>query len=104
MNTEVEARKRGEAALAEMGDAGAGWTLVLWNNLGWWVKLVSPCKRIKVIPAVGCPGLYVAYLSEPSEDGGRWTGTGTTPQEAATNAVAAGRRALAEIQGILAGL
>lgn len=105
MNTEAEARARGNAMLAAMGDAGAGWAVVVWANLGWWVRIVSPCTRLKVIPTTGVPAdSYVAYLSEPATAGGRWTGIGATPQEAIARAVEAGRAELAEVQAILAGL
>lgn len=91
-----------ESATALADELGTGWHEKVHENLGWYYKVVSACGRIEVT-SFGSDS-FTAFLSEAHQGGGRWTGRGTTPQEAVNEALAAAREELAVITKILDGL
>ncbi len=105
MKTRAEAQKLGDAALTLLGDAGKGWHVRVWENLGWHANLVSPCGRMKVhwntFPENGTS--YIAYLGDADSPGGYWTGSASTPQAAIAKAVEAGRAELKRVQELMQG-
>jgi hypothetical protein len=52
-----DAQKKGKALAKRLGK---GWTVRLWENLGWHYEVISPCGRIKVSNGYG--GSYTAFL------------------------------------------
>lgn len=63
-----------------------GWSISVWENLGWHVKLVSPNGWWKVYPNLynGIVIGFHAFLSEPGETGAEpgWVKGGKTPLDA----------------------
>jgi hypothetical protein len=78
-----------------------GWKPVIWENLGWHYKAISPCERIKVDAS---SGIYSALLGAPGDAGGKWSASAETPSQAVRNVVAKAKRELAEIGARIEGL
>lgn len=83
---------------------GPGWTVRVWENLGWHFCAVSPCGRIKVHVSNRVPRTYTAYLGEPGFPGGRWVESDDSALGAVEAVLAAARRDLNKINAILRGL
>lgn len=66
---------------------GKGWRPVVFENKGWSLHVVSPCKRIGVSPNrnVTGPHSYSALFGDRDDHGtaGLWFGRGATPEAAA---------------------
>jgi|GEM_PF-852899 len=80
---------------------GAGWTVEVWENLGWHYQAVSPCGRFKVScdPGNGYRGsTFTAFLGDTGGHcGGTWAKTADTPEEAI---LAVAREAVADLHKI----
>jgi len=80
---------------------GAGWSVVVWENLGWHYQAVSPCGRFKVScdPGNGYRGsTFTAFLGDADgHSGGRWAQTADSPEEAI---LAVAREAVADLHKI----
>ena len=77
-----EAAKATAAALAKT--LGRGWRPVVWENIGWFAKAVSPCGHVSVYAPDGHRGkAYSAFLNaEAGKLGGRWTADSRSPRAA----------------------
>lgn len=65
---------------------GTGWTVEVWENLGWHWKVRSPAGRITV--GQHPDGEFVAYVSrESGGDGGNWMGVAMSPRAAVFKAL-----------------
>jgi hypothetical protein len=62
---------------------GKGWTPRVWENMGWYGKVVSPDGFLKlhIRSAVVGRDSYTAFLGE-DESGGRWAESHTVPEQA----------------------
>lgn len=89
------------AAIRMTQNLGLGWTMRVWENLGWHHEAISSCGRIKVSPTANG---YVAFLGSPDSDGGRWAECGDSPREAIDAVIAVARAELAEVGAVLGGL
>jgi len=55
-----QARRRG-ATLAKK--LGRGWTVRVWENLGWFYEVISPDKMLTIHPSPGAIGDVIYFLS-----------------------------------------
>lgn len=96
-------------------ELGKGWTVRVYENMGWHTSVLSPCKRIKVSinPVHGTPVetligtlcTYMAFLGEPGEvSGGNWAESGDTPAEAVNNVVKKAATELAKLNAYIKAL
>lgn len=77
-----------------------GWTVDVWENLGWHSEITSPCGRLHVYTEPA-QKTYMAFLNHKGEGGGRFSGVATTPKEAVRLAVEQGRAELANLEALL---
>lgn len=96
----IERYTRAKAsAEAAAKDLGAGWSPQLNENLGWYARVGSPCRRIWISLDGAQDGkvrFYTAFLGPPREavGGGKWAETAKTARGAIERVL---RRALADI-------
>lgn len=101
------AKRRGKALAKSLG---RGWTVRVWENLGWHYAAHSPCGRIKVHESrIKTSGRqmtepFTAFLGEATTVGGRWAAHGRTPQEAVAAVIAQARAELEKIQALVEGI
>ena len=92
---------------AEMmaAELGKGWTIRVWENLGWYHSVMSPSRTIKVH---GGPtrGGYTAFISPPGEVYGTspLVGHGDTPRQAVDDCVALTQAEIAKLESWLEGV
>lgn len=79
---------------------GNGWTYVVRENLGWSYKAISACERIKVSGEKDGKR-YLALLGEPGCTGGRFSGSGKTPEQAIQSALSSARKSVAFLEGLI---
>lgn len=86
-------------------ELGEGWTIRVWENLGWHFSLISPSRTIKVSGARSRGG-YTALISPPGEVYGTTglTGRGDAPRAAVENTVALTRERIAQLEQWLEGV
>jgi hypothetical protein len=94
------AHRRGVQLADSLGD---GWSHLVWENLGWHYKAVSPCGRIAVYPSPLRPTLpqdpYTAYLGD-----GRFSAIASEPAEAIKQVILLGRAAEYDLRKLMDGL
>lgn len=101
--TKVEfdrATKNGVELAARMGE---GWKLEIWENWGWFSRVISPCGRIRIyIDADSKKAVtsYTAFLGPPKNIGGIWVETASTPEEAMQKVLRVGKRETAWMKGL----
>ena len=100
--------KRAKALAKELNEKlGKGWTWEVWENLGWYSKAISPCKRIHVHPNYYSGKLmeHTAYLNEVSRHpGGKWADHGRTAKSSVRNVIKKAKAEIARMQAIVEGL
>lgn len=85
---------------------GQGWTARVWENLGWHVVAISPCKRVRVGPdrdnnRDGKLRGYHAYICNADDQGIRYSGHAKTARRAIDQAKAKAKEDLRKIGAIL---
>lgn len=80
---------------------GPDWKPIVFENLGWHYKVVSPCGRLKIY---NTGNHYSAYLGEASSPGGLWVESAATPELAISKVVKTARNEIAKLQDIVEGL
>lgn len=95
-----------DVANAVARDLGAGWRPDVFENLGWWARVFSPCGRINIaLPTLPNDTGYTAFLGPKDiQPAGKWAEHGRTPREAIENALNAARRDLGLIEKTIKGL
>ncbi len=79
---------------------GSGWKPDVWENLGWYYCVVSPCRSIKVYQNQNHQApAYTAYL-----DGNNFAASGSTPQIAVHFVIEKGRERLRLLAKTITGL
>ena len=108
-----KALERGRLCADELGK---GWTVRVYENMGWHTAVVSPCKRVKVSihPVHGTPSEtligtlcnYTAFLGDADDVScsGKWAENGDTPAEAVNNVVRVAMEDLARLNAYIRAL
>lgn len=84
---------------------GKGWTIRVWENMGWFYQAISPCQRIKVSgPSYGLKD-FTAYLGDADPcGGGRWVASSKTPIGSVRDVVHKAMENIAALEAYAVGL
>lgn len=100
-----EASVKGGALATRLGQ---GWTVRIWENLGWHYAVQSPCQRIRIHPNIYWKTRkvesYTAFLGERNSSGGKWAEHGKTPEAAMRNVIRVAKADLDALSAALHGL
>lgn len=83
---------------------GKGWTAQVSENLGWHYAVQDASTCLNVYPNIMRDKIYgySAYLNEAGQGpGGRWVGSGKTPEAAIADAIRQAKRELAGIKRLV---
>ena len=97
------AEKRAQAMCRRLGK---GWKSQVFENMGWHVKVISPCKRIAVAYTMAYSrySRFHASIGKPGGPGFLWDACDTTPEGAVKEAVRVAKKHVRDLSDLIDGL